>query len=86
MWVQVIMRAELVFIICAIQVNLFMLKGFNLINIKWIQLILTVLALRLIQYYVVDRVNKDRKLKNISKTKELMKILKELSKEDKIDG
>ena len=80
------MRAELVFIICAIQVNLVMLKGFNLINIKWIWVILTVLALRLIQYYVVDRVNKDRKIKNISKTKELMKILTELSKEDKIDG
>ena len=80
------MRAELVFIICAIQVNLVMLKGFNLINIKWIWILLTVLALRLIQYYVVDRVNKDRKIKNISKAKELMKILKELSKEDKIDG
>lgn len=80
------MRAELVFIICAIQVNLVMLKGFNLINIKWIWVILTVLALRLIQYYVVDRVNKDRKTKSILKTKELMKILTELSKEDKIDG
>ena len=80
------MRAELVFIICAIQVNLVMLKGFKLINIKWIWIILTVLALRLIQYYVVDRVNKDRKTKNILKTKELMKILTELSKEDKIDG
>lgn len=80
------MRAELVFIICVIQVNLVMLKGFKLINIKWIWVILTVLALRLIQYYVVDRVNKDRKTKNILKTKELMKILTELSKEDKIDG
>lgn len=80
------MKAELVFIICAIQVNLVMLKGFNLINIKWIWVILTVLALRLIQYYVVDRVNKDRKSRNILKTKELMKILTELSKEDKIDG
>lgn len=80
------MRAELVFFICAIQVNLVMLKGFNLINIKWIWIILTVLALRLIQHYVVDRVNKDRKTKSILKTKELMKILNELSKEDKIDG
>ena len=80
------MKAELVFIICAIQVTLVMLKGFNLININWIWVILTVLALRLIQYYVVDRVNKDRKTKNILKTKELMKILTELSKEDKIDG
>ena len=80
------MRAELVFIICAIQVNLVMLKGFNLINIKWIWVILTVLALRLIQYYVFYKLDKDRKIKNISKTKELMKILKELSKEDKIDG
>lgn len=80
------MKAELVFIICAIQVNLVMLKGFNLINIKWIWIILTVLALRLIQYYVVDRVNKDRKTKSVLKTKELMKILTELSKEDKIDG
>ena len=80
------MRAELVFIICAIQVNLVMLKGFNLINIKWIWVILTVLALRLIQYYVLYKLNKDRKIKNISKTKELVKILKELSKEDKIDG
>lgn len=80
------MRAELVFIICAIQVNLVMLKGFNLINIKWIWVILTVLALRLIQYYVLIKLNKDRKIKNILKTKELMKILKELSKEDKIDG
>ena len=80
------MRAELVFIICAIQVNLVMLKGFNLISIKWIWIILTVLALRLIQYYVFYKLDKDRKIKNISKTKELMKILKELSKEDKIDG
>ena len=80
------MKTELIFIIFSIQVNLVMLKGFNLINIKWIWVILTVLALRLIQYYVVDRVNKDRKIKNISKAKELMKILKELSKEDKIDG
>lgn len=80
------MRAELVFIICAIQVNLVMLKGFNLININWIWVILTVLALRLIQYYVVDRVNKERKTINILKTKELIKILTELSKEDKIDG
>ena len=80
------MRAELVFIICAIQVNLVMLKGFNLINTKWIWVILTVLALRLIQYYVFYKLDKDRKIKNISKTKELMKILKELSKEDKIDG
>ena len=80
------MRAELVFIICAIQVNLVMLKGFNLINIKWIWVILTVLALRLIQYYVFYKLNKERKTKNILKTKELMKILKELSKEDKIDG
>ena len=80
------MRAELVFIICAIQVNLVMLKGFNLINIKWIWVILIVLALRLIQYYVVDRVNKDRKIKTVLKTKELMKILTEISKEDKIDG
>ena len=63
-----------------------MLKGFNLINIKWIWVILTVLALRLIQYYVFYKLNKDRKIKNISKTKELMKILTELSKEDKIDG
>ena len=80
------MKTELIFIIFAIQVNLVMLKGFNLININWIWVILTVLALRLIQYYVVDRVNKYRKTKNILKTKELMKILKELSKEDKIDG
>lgn len=80
------MKAELVFIICAIQVNLVMLKGFNLINIKWIWVILTVLVLRLIQYYVLIKLNKDRKIKNILKTKELMKILKELSKEDKIDG
>ena len=80
------MRAELVFIICAIQVNLVMLKGFNLININWIWVILTVLALRLIQYYVFYKLNKDRKTKNILKTKELMKILTELSKEDKIDG
>ena len=80
------MKAELVFIICAIQVNLVMLKGFNLINIKWIWIILTVLALRLIQYYVFYKLNKDRKIKSILKTKELMKILKELSKEDKIDG
>ena len=80
------MRAELVFITCAIQVNLVMLKGFNLINIKWIWVILTVLALRLIQYYVFYKLNKDRKIKNISKTKELVKILTELSKEDKIDG
>lgn len=80
------MKAELVFIICAIQVNLIMLKGFKLINIKWMWVILTVLALRLIQYYVVDIVNKDRKSRNILKTKELMKILTELSKEDKIDG
>ena len=80
------MKTELIFIIFAIQVNLVMLKGFNLININWIWVILTVLALRLIQYYIVDRVNKDRKTKNILKTKELMKILKELSKEDKIDG
>ena len=80
------MRAELVFIICAIQVNLVMLKGFNLINIKWIWILLTVLALRLIQYYVFYKLDKDRKIKNISKTKELVKILKELSKEDKIDG
>lgn len=80
------MRAELVFIICTIQVNLVMLKGFNLINIKWIWVILTVLALRLIQYYVLIKLNKDRKTKNILKTKELMKILTELSKEDKIDG
>ena len=80
------MRAELVFIICAIQVNLVMLKGFSLINIKWIWIILTVLALRLIQYYVFYKLDKDRKIKNISKTKELMKILTELSKEDKIDG
>ena len=80
------MRAELVFIICAIQVNLVMLKGFNLINIKWIWILLTVLALRLIQYYVFYKLDKDRKIKNISRTKELVKILKELSKEDKIDG
>lgn len=80
------MKAELVFIICAIQVNLVMLKGFNLINIKWIWIVLTVLALRLIQYYVFYKLNKDRKTKNILKTKELMKILTELSKEDKIDG
>lgn len=80
------MRAELVFIICAIQVNLVMLKGFNLINIDWIWVILTVLALRLIQYYVFYKFNKDRKIKNISKTKELVKILTELSKEDEIDG
>ena len=80
------MRAELIFIICAIQVNLVMLKGFNLINIKWIWIILTVLALRLIQYYVFYKLNKDRKNKNILKTKELVKILTELSKEDKIDG
>ena len=80
------MKAELIFIILAIQVNLVMLKGFNLINIKWIWVILTVLALRLIQYYVFYKLDKDRKIKNISKTKELMKILKELSKEDKIDG
>ena len=80
------MKAELVFIIISIQVNLVMLKGFNLINIKWIWVILTVLALRLIQYYVLIKLNKDRKIKNILKTKELMKILTELSKEDKIDG
>ena len=80
------MKTELIFIIFAIQVNLVMLKGFNLINIKWIWILLTVLALRLIQYYVFYKLNKDRKIKNISKTKELMKILKELSKEDKIDG
>lgn len=80
------MKTELIFIICAIQVNLVMLKGFNLINIKWIWVILTVLALRLIQYYVLIKLDKDRKIKNISKTKELMKILTELSKEDKIDG
>lgn len=80
------MKAELVFIICAIQVNLVMLKGFNLINIKWIWIVLIVLALRLIQYYVLIKLNKDRKIKNILKTKELMKILTELSKEDKIDG
>lgn len=80
------MKAELIFIILSIQVNLVMLKGFNLINIKWIWVILTVLALRLIQYYVFYKLDKDRKTKNILKTKELMKILKELSKEDKIDG
>ena len=80
------MKTELIFIIFAIQVNLVMLKGFNLINIKWIWILLTVLALRLIQYYVFYKLDKDRKIKNISKTKELMKILKELSKEDKIDG
>ena len=80
------MKTELIFIIFAIQVNLVMLKGFNLININWIWILLTVLALRLIQYYVFYKLNKDRKIKNISKTKELMKILKELSKEDKIDG
>ena len=80
------MKTELIFIIFAIQVNLVMLKGFNLISIKWIWIILTVLALRLIQYYVFYKLDKDRKIKNISKTKELMKILKELSKEDKIDG
>ena len=80
------MKAELIFIILSIQVNLVMLKGFNLINTKWIWVILTVLALRLIQYYVFYKLDKDRKIKNISKTKELMKILKELSKEDKIDG
>ena len=80
------MKTELIFIILSIQVNLVMLKGFNLIYINWIWVILTVLALRLIQYYVVDRVNKDRKTKNILKTKELVKILTELSKEDKIDG
>ena len=80
------MKAELIFIILAIQVNLVMLKGFNLINIKWIWVILTILALRLIQYYFLIKLNKDRKIKNILKTKELMKILKELSKEEKIDG
>ena len=80
------MKTELIFIILAIQVNLVMLKGFNLISIKWIWIILTVLALRLIQYYVFYKLDKDRKIKNILKTKELMKILKELSKEDKIDG
>lgn len=80
------MKAELIFIILSIQVNLVMLKGFNLINIKWIWVILTVLALRLIQYYVFYKLDKDRKTKNILKTKELMKILTELSKEDKIDG
>ena len=80
------MKTELIFIIFSIQVNLVMLKGFNLINIKWIWVILTVLALRLIQYYVFYKLNKDRKIKSILKTKELMKILKELSKEDKIDG
>ena len=80
------MKTELIFIIFAIQVNLVMLKGFNLINSKWIWILLTVLALRLIQYYVFYKLDKDRKIKNISKTKELMKILKELSKEDKIDG
>lgn len=80
------MKAEFIFITLAIQVNLVMLKGFDLINIKWIWVILTVLALRLIQYYVLIKLNKDRKTKNILKTKELMKILTELSKEDKIDG
>ena len=80
------MKAELIFIILAIQVNLVMLKGFNLINIKLIWIVLIVLALRLIQYYVLIKLNKDRKIKSILKTKELMKILKELSKEDKIDG
>lgn len=80
------MKTELIFIIFAIQVNLVMLKGFNLININWIWILLTVLALRLIQYYVFYKLDKDRKIKNISKTKELVKILKELSKEDKIDG
>lgn len=80
------MKTELIFIIFSIQVNLVMLKGFNLISIKWIWVILTVLALRLIQYYVFYKLNKDRKIKNILKTKELMKILTELSKEDKIDG
>ena len=80
------MKTELIFIIFSIQVNLVMLKGFNLINIKWIWVILTVLALRLIQYYVFYKLNKDRKIKNILKTKELVKILTELSKEDKIDG
>ena len=80
------MKTELIFIIFAIQVNLVMLKGFNLINIKWIWILLTVLALRLIQYCVFYKLNKDRKTKNILKTKELMKILTELSKEDKIDG
>lgn len=80
------MKTELIFIIFAIQVNLVMLKGFNLINIKWIWVILTVLALRLIQYYVFYKLDKDRKTKNILKTKELVKILTELSKEDKIDG
>ena len=80
------MKAEFIFITLAIQVNLVMLKGFNLINIKWIWIILTVLALRLIQYYVFYKLNKDRKTKNILKTKELVKILTELSKEDKIDG
>ena len=80
------MKTELIFIIFSIQVNLVMLKGFNLINIKWIWVILTVLALRLIQYYVFYKLNKDRNIKNILKTKELMKILTELSKEDKIDG
>ena len=80
------MKAEFIFITLAIQVNLVMLKGFNLINIKWIWIILTVLALRLIQYYVFYKISKDRKTKNILKTKELVKILTELSKEDKIDG
>lgn len=80
------MKAEFIFITLAIQVNLVMLKGFDLINIKWIWVILAVLALRLIQYYVLIKLNKDRKTKNILKTKELMKILTELSKEDKIDG
>lgn len=80
------MKTELIFIIFSIQVNLVMLKGFNLINIKWIWILLTVLALRLIQYYVLIKLNKDRKNKNILKTKELVKILTELSKEDKIDG
>lgn len=80
------MKAEFIFITLAIQVNLVMLKGFNLINIKWIWVILTILALRLIQYYFLIKLNKDRKIKNILKTKELMKILTEISKEDKIDG
>ena len=80
------MKTELIFIIFSIQVNLVMLKGFNLINIKWIWIVLTVLALRLIQYYVFYKLNKDRKIRNILKTKELIKKLEELSKEDKIDG
>ena len=80
------MKTELIFIIFSIQVNLVMLKGFNLINIKWIWVILTIIALRVIQSFVADQVIKKRRDKIIKSNNEVIKILKELSKEDKIDG